>query len=378
MDIGTEDWLKQTVWGVSYATISMLLGFTLTRVFKLPSWTTPAISFNNTSALPLLLLESLSATGVLDTLLALPDDTPSAALQRAKSYFLVNAMIGDTLTFGLGPRLLDGDEVSGKQHGSQSKDTDSPKSDDHANGDGTCANRHHQSHGDATEQTSLLPTTVIRTEQEVSHPIQYAGYRGWSYVPKRVQSVLTFAYDFLNPPMTGAIIGAIIGLAPPLHRAFFGNPRNGGIFKAWLTDSIRKIGQLFPALMIFVVGVKLSSSMRKMKRGEDSGNVPWLTAFIVIFIRFFMWPAVSIAMIYLVASRTGWLSQDPILLFCMMLMPTGPSAMKLTALADVSGSSESEKMSVAKFLCLTYALSPLICFTVAGAIKACHAAMALH
>lgn len=34
----------------------------------------------------------------------------------------------------------------------------------------------------------------------------------------------------------------------------------------------------------------------------------------------------------------------------MMLMPTGPPAMKLTALADVNGSNLKEKLSIAKFL----------------------------
>lgn len=41
----------------------------------------------------------------------------------------------------------------------------------------------------------------------------------------------------------------------------------------------------------------------------------------------------------------------------MMLMPTGPSAMKLTALADVNGSNEGEKMSIAKFLSVRNKLS---------------------
>ena len=40
--------------------------------------------------------------------------------------------------------------------------------------------------------------------------------------------------------------------------------------------------------------------------------------------------------------------------FSMMLMPTGPPAMKLTALADVNGSSEQEKMSIAKFLTVSF------------------------
>lgn len=42
--------------------------------------------------------------------------------------------------------------------------------------------------------------------------------------------------------------------------------------------------------------------------------------------------------------------------FTMMLMPTGPPAMKLTSLADVNGSNEQEKMSIAKFL--TVSLCP--------------------
>jgi len=69
--------------------------------------------------------------------------------------------------------------------------------------------------------------------------------------------------------------------------------------------------------------------------------------------RFIIWPAISISVIYAFASKTNLLDQDPILWFTMMLMPTGPPAMKLTALADVSGSGEGEKMSIAKFLCVS-------------------------
>lgn len=61
---------------------------------------------------------------------------------------------------------------------------------------------------------------------------------------------------------------------------------------------------------------------------------------------------ISIPVIYLVATRTSLLGPrpDPMLWFCLMLMPTGPPAIKLTALADVNGSEEGEKLAVAKFL----------------------------
>ena len=53
-----------------------------------------------------------------------------------------------------------------------------------------------------------------------------------------------------------------VGLTPPLKKAFFASPQKGGIFKAWLTASIKNVGELFASLQVIVVGVKLASSMR--------------------------------------------------------------------------------------------------------------------
>ena len=342
--------------------MSMLLGWLTTRLFKMPSWVTPAISFNNTSALPLILVESLASTGILDQLLASESDTVSSALMRAKSYFLVNAMVGDTLTFGLGPKLLDGEEVPERKAEDQHKPADGTvhQSRDPEQGNNHIGNGNTEDHqeDDADEHTTLLPDSVARTQ----HAAERYGYdyskRQWEKLPSWLRSILGFSSAFLNAPLIGAATGAIIGLAPPLHKAFFGDPENGGIFTAWLTDSVKQIGSLFAALQIVVVGVKLSNSMRKMKRGEDSGHVPWVPLIFVTIMRFIIWPAISIAFIYCLASRTNLLDADPILWFAMMLMPCGPPAMKLTALADVSGSNEGEKMSIAKFLCVS--INPLL------------------
>jgi hypothetical protein len=75
-----------------------------------------------------------------------------------------------------------------------------------------------------------------------------------------------------------------------VHKAFFGDSKNGGIFKAWPTDNVKNIGDLFATLQVVVVGVKLSSSLRKFKRGENSGNVPWTSAVLVLAMRFVIWP----------------------------------------------------------------------------------------
>lgn len=93
----------------------MGLGWILKRIFKFPAWTIPAICFNNTTALPLLLIQSLETSGILADLTMGGGDTSSAALSRAKLYFLVSSMIGNSLTFAVGPKLLDNEENPDEQ-----------------------------------------------------------------------------------------------------------------------------------------------------------------------------------------------------------------------------------------------------------------------
>jgi len=107
-----------------------------------------------------------------------------------------------------------------------------------------------------------------------------------------------------------------------------------------------------------------------MKKGQAGGQVKIVPMLTIMFIRFILWPAISISVIYLIASKTQLLDDDPMLWFVLMLMPTGPSATKLSALADVSGADEDEKMSIAKFVAISYAASPIICFAVVGSLKA--------
>ena len=273
----------------------MLLGFVTTRIFKLPSWITPALCFNNTTALPLLLIQSLQSTGILDKILMSDTDTSSAALARANSYFLVNAIVGNSLTFALGPKLLDGEESPEEEEEDKKTAGDSERSENGPQDAEQCnqPNGHGEDHPndeDPTEETSLLPEPVVRRGEEAGRSGYRQGKKGWDQLPQWVQKLLDFMYAFLNAPLIGAIIGAIIGLIPPLHKAFFSEPQEGGIFTAWLTSSVKNIGQLFAALQVVGVGVKLSSSLRKMKKGEDSGTVPWLPMTFVLFIRFIVWP----------------------------------------------------------------------------------------
>lgn len=84
---------------------------------------------------------------------------------------------------------------------------------------------------------------------------------------------------------------------------------------------------------------------------------------------------ISIPLIWAIAAKTHLLNGDPMLWFSMMLMPTGPPAMILVALTDVTGAPESMKLTIAKFLTISYAMTPMICFAVVGALKATEAAI---
>lgn len=299
--------LINIVWALIYTLSSMALGWLLHRAFKFPAWTVPAICFNNTTALPLLLIQSLSTAGILDDLLMSEDDDTSNALKRAKSYFLVSAIVGNSLTFAIGPRLLDDEETPDEHHAkSQKDDTDTSSSrtqndeeragvseseSEHENPTNSDGRTSEQQEEYETETTTLLPQNLARRKSAIDAELCEEGGKYWSKVPKPLQTILHFIGPLFNAPLVGALIGGVLGLIPPLHKVFFAAPSKGGIFKAWLTESVSNIGELFATLQLVVVGAKLSSSLMKMKKGEKSGAVPLIPMFTIFFIRFVLWPA---------------------------------------------------------------------------------------
>lgn len=315
----------------------MGLGYALKRMFKWPAWTVPAIAFNNTTALPLLLVQALDTAGILKDLLKGPDDTTTDAVARAKSYFLVASVVGNSLTFALGPRLLDDEETPDSFEQDKADklqvEREEESDEEHANPTNSSGRTAEEQEEHTNEQTSLLPHRIVHHRVLDEWDEQKSDM--WAKLPPSVRKPLEFVAQFFNAPLIGALIGAVIGLAPPLHQAFFSPPEKGGIFKGWLTTSLKNVGELFAALQLITVGCKLSTSLLKMKKGEDSGKMKLGPVLSIFLIRFIVWPLISIGLIFVVASKTNLLDDDPVLWFVMMLLPTGPSATKLTALADV-------------------------------------------
>ena len=80
-----------SVWGVVSTFIAFLIGVVCERIFKIPQWAKLGVCFPNALSLPLLLLNSLRETSVIDQLLWGPNDTVVDAVRRGRTYILVRS-----------------------------------------------------------------------------------------------------------------------------------------------------------------------------------------------------------------------------------------------------------------------------------------------
>ncbi|KAI0851392.1 membrane transport protein-domain-containing protein [Daldinia vernicosa] len=357
------------IWAIIFTVSSIAIGKAAVAFFRLPKWALPAIAFNNTESLPLLLLQSLETTGVLATLVGAGQ--ASDGIERARTYFLACSVINNTITFSQGAKWITGD-----QH-KQNDSTDPEGQRVQENGQGYHSPVDFENGDDANdpnERTSLLPKRVVSWERRVRNKLALRFRSHFRASPKPVQKTLAAIGTFANPPFIGATIGIIIGLTPPLHRLFFNDMDEGGYFNAVRMNTADLDGELFVSLQVIVVGVELSLSLRRMKEGEEAGTLPLGTVLSITFVRFILWPAISIPLIWVLAAYTGILPNDPMLWWTLMMMPIGPTAMKVLALADISGADQKIRMSIAKFLTLSYIITPIVSFAVVGALEAAKAA----
>jgi len=362
------------IWAIICHVVSFLIGIGAHLLLGMPDWTTVAIMFNNTTSYPLLLIAALDETGILRSLVV-TDETTRAALERAKSYFLVFATVSSCLTFAVGPRLIDSEHAPepepDKEQPEEEDDNDRPILSDVAS--------------EPSENTTLLGGQGHSSSVQFSNPFAenaffpsarkpssqprmstYVSFdrrasvvsrKRWARLGPRTKWWLLFISDFFNAPLLGAILGVIIGLTPTLHRAFFEDTEDGGIFTAWFTASLKSIGSLFVPLPVVVAGVSLYTAMKEARQNREAGTgLPWITVTFILVIRFVIWPLASIATIYALASKTDILGPDPMLWFALMLMPTGPPAMKLITLIQVSDGDEEDETSIAKLLTVSLTL----------------------
>lgn len=330
-------------WSFIYTIASIGLSHVLAKLFRLPQWVVPASTFNNTSSLPLLLLQSLGSVGSLRLILRNGESTDDA-IERAQSYFLVCAVVSKTIAYVVSPRMLH-DGTDAEDHPSCAEEQQHlPECEDER----------------LTETTSLLPRRAQTAKAAVG--VRVRSWSRWlvSFFPSRVREELVapFRDPFAGVAISCTLVGALLGLVPALHKLFFFRDEEGGYLQAWLTTSVRNIGRLFTTLQIFLVGCKLGVTFERMMAGgeamDDSSRIPVRAITIIFLVRLVAWPAVSISLIYGLAKNTKLLGDDPVLWFSMMLMPAGPPALVISGLAELAHASETEKMAIAKTLTVRF------------------------
>ncbi|KAF4256298.1 hypothetical protein CNMCM8714_003702 [Aspergillus fumigatus] len=271
------------IWAALYTSASIGLAHAVSRGLGLPVWVTPACAFNNTTSLPLLLLQSLESVGSLK--LIIPEgDSMSGAITRAQSYFLLCAVVSKTIGYAVGPKMLQ--NGNNQDEGRDAQDTDAEAGQSN-NGD------YADNDEEASEETSLLPERVQKARRKVTGKFRRVGRWVSSFLPERVKQELMAPFEspFADVAILCTIIGAALGLVPQLHRAFFRPYEEGGIFNAWLTSSVKNIGKLFTTLQIFVVGGKLGASFQRMKASGNSGEIPKKAIVTILLVRLVIWPA---------------------------------------------------------------------------------------
>jgi predicted permease len=107
--------------------------------------------------------------------------------------------------------------------------------------------------------------------------------------------------------------------------------------------------------------VVLGCLLQQQKRARP----PLWPSVFVLATRFVFMPALSLGLVYATAHR-GWYSADPIVLFVLILIPCGPTALLLSSLSTLV---DLDVGPVSGFITLSYLCSPLIAFTAALAFR---------
>ncbi|WVR08009.1 hypothetical protein IAU60_005053 [Kwoniella sp. DSM 27419] len=278
----------------------------------------PCMVFNNATSLPLLLISSLGKNGTLDPLIG--KDELDDVLDRAQVYLLINALVCNLTRFTFGPSKLDFETslITGmmKNHPLDVSHPWSHSESPHPIKKIVNATQGYpdvRPYGDDDEQAPLLAK------------VKRGGRR-----TKRVLRIMgsTFA-GFMNPPMYGGLAAVVFGVIPFTHR---------WLFEKGLSESIEKIGKLYAALQMLVIGAHLSS-----KKG--SRPPAWTLVYLFVF-RFLVMPVISVSVVYGMRKAVGGkILADPVLIV------------------------EIVETAVAKTIVISYGLTPLISGSVTVALQ---------
>ncbi|CED82263.1 Predicted membrane protein [Phaffia rhodozyma] len=292
---------------ITFQLLSLAISLTLSKLKVVPPHVVPAFIFNNVTSLPLLLIESLGSAGALKSL-ASGGDSSDEIVAKARVYFLINALVGNLTRFALGPALMSSSDPLPTDWSF----SESPFSTVVQKVQDALPTSSPSRRGSSDEQTSLLPSRETVKENAFT-------------MKDNIQSVM-------NPPLLGGLAAVTLGTVEPIRNVVFKGGAGGWVKP--LTDSISKLGGLFTALQMFILGAHLCSK-------PSTKYAPWV------------------------------LNGDPVLAFVLCLCPVGPPALTLASIAQMSDIDEDAEGQIARIILVSYAVTPLISIAVSAAVWIC-------
>ncbi|THH30806.1 hypothetical protein EUX98_g3379 [Antrodiella citrinella] len=343
------------LWGLVSTIIAHLLGWLGQSLLKMPYWTIVASGRPNATALPLLLLQSLQYTGVLEELSA-PGESVSDTLSRAKSLLLLNVIVQQAITFQSAPFVLN--------HDKKTKDDDERDEEDGSRpsrlAPGTGSHlpvavqdmehvgllQEHRSYGTMQDETAGVADALgpIANQPDVHWPTRL----------RFAERPLKKVGSSMSPPLIAAIIALLVGIIPPFHQAILSKH---GVLYGSLTQSLQNLGDLFVVLQTVAVGAELALVPR--------AHPGWMPGSYAIAVRFIFMPAISLLFVATTAGR-GWYVDDKLVWFLLVLIPAGPSAMLLASVAEIVNVDQGP---IAGYLLISYLLSPVMAVICSAALK---------
>ncbi|BBN02914.1 auxin efflux carrier family protein [Marchantia polymorpha subsp. ruderalis] len=148
--------------------------------------------------------------------------------------------------------------------------------------------------------------------------------------PKGYFMSIAQKYDLkriFTPPTAAALAGLTVGLIPPLKALMLGPLRA-------ITDSADIIGQAMIPVMNLVLGASLV-------QGASTSELPMKTIMGIIIVRLCALPVIGMMMIK-IAHDFGFLPEDPLFRFVLMVQYTMPTAMNVGTVAQLHGVGEKE------------------------------------
>ncbi|CDZ96731.1 mitochondrial carrier [Phaffia rhodozyma] len=287
-------------------------------LFGLPGWIVEALSINNLTAFPLLVLSGMSLSAGLMAHIKndnLPEvdriDASVSQLARGLNYILVNAFVSEIARTIIVRFLLPKSIPAIKLPLDEEEDVSITPNSEHSTITPSASNP--TAPVSDNEQTPLLAS--------FESPPNYSATPNIAPSDNRPEGI----YSKVNPLVLSGIVALMLAFIPKVQSAVFGSIGDGGLIGGTVGSTLGFLGSSFAVLELLGAGGGLRFGESLTKDEKPLGAVLSIS-----FWRFAVLPALSITFAYLLKHHTAVSIQDPILYVVLTLTTLTPALLPIS------------------------------------------------